>query len=219
MKSEENEVAVIEPTWLSVNVSNRALADLKMQRAMLKDYVKSQLIRDVDYGTVPGTQKDCLYKPGAEKLAILFKLGSRVIRQDKIIDHDNKFSMFTYAVEIFHLATGIAVAQCEGSINSSERGYVKRNYLEVINTLQKMAQKRAFVGAVIMAVGASDFFTQDLEDEKKANDDKAIEIKGSVKSQDEPVKSDGTCCNRRMMRDKFEPGKRFCLTCRKKEPI
>lgn len=33
-----------------------------------------------------------------------------------------------------------------------------------VNTLQKMAQKRAFVGAVLIACNASEFFTSDLED-------------------------------------------------------
>lgn len=35
---------------------------------------------------------------------------------------------------------------------------------ELINTIQKMGQKRAFMAAVIMTVNASEFFTQDLED-------------------------------------------------------
>jgi hypothetical protein len=33
-----------------------------------------------------------------------------------------------------------------------------------VNTLQKMAQKRAFVGAVLIATNASEYFTQDIED-------------------------------------------------------
>ncbi len=33
-----------------------------------------------------------------------------------------------------------------------------------VNTLQKMAQKRAFVGATLIATNASEFFTQDLDD-------------------------------------------------------
>jgi hypothetical protein len=33
-----------------------------------------------------------------------------------------------------------------------------------VNTIQKMAQKRALVGATLLAVNASEFFTQDLED-------------------------------------------------------
>jgi len=35
---------------------------------------------------------------------------------------------------------------------------------EVINTIDKMAQKRALIAATLVAVGASDFFTQDVED-------------------------------------------------------
>lgn len=37
------------------------------------------------------------------------------------------------------------------------------------NTIMKMAQKRAFVGAVLMATGASEFFTQDVEDLEEFN--------------------------------------------------
>jgi hypothetical protein len=35
---------------------------------------------------------------------------------------------------------------------------------DLVNTIQKMAQKRAFVGAALIGVNASEFFTQDLED-------------------------------------------------------
>ena len=35
---------------------------------------------------------------------------------------------------------------------------------DLVNTLQKMAQKRALVAAVLVATGASEFFTQDMED-------------------------------------------------------
>lgn len=35
---------------------------------------------------------------------------------------------------------------------------------DVVNTIQKMAQKRALVAAVLIATGASEFYTQDIED-------------------------------------------------------
>lgn len=38
------------------------------------------------------------------------------------------------------------------------------------NTIMKMAQKRAFVGAILIATGASEFFTQDVEDLKEFAD-------------------------------------------------
>jgi len=38
------------------------------------------------------------------------------------------------------------------------------NVFDVVNTIDKMAQKRALVAAVLVATNASEFFTQDLED-------------------------------------------------------
>ena len=35
---------------------------------------------------------------------------------------------------------------------------------DIVNTFQKMAQKRAYVGAILLAANASEFFTQDMED-------------------------------------------------------
>src|SRR5262249_1947298 len=35
---------------------------------------------------------------------------------------------------------------------------------ELVNTFQKMAQKRAFIAATLLATNASEFFSQDLED-------------------------------------------------------
>src|SRR5712691_3578553 len=39
-----------------------------------------------------------------------------------------------------------------------------------VNTLQKMAQKRAMVGAVLIATRASGFLTQDMEDTQEVSD-------------------------------------------------
>lgn len=38
------------------------------------------------------------------------------------------------------------------------------NIADVVNTIDKMSQKRAFVGAILLATGASEFYTQDVED-------------------------------------------------------
>lgn len=45
-----------------------------------------------------------------------------------------------------------------------QREQVKTWKLTHKNTIQKMAQKRAYVGAILNATGASEFFTQDVED-------------------------------------------------------
>lgn len=174
-----------QSTDLSVNLNSTAMASLKSQRTGLREFVTSQLRKETDFGVIPGTPKASLFKPGAEKLANLFQLGSRIIHRDKEVDIKANFAMYSVVVEVFHIPTGKAVSQCDGICNSHEKKYKMRSKYEfnpktkrkekvgdeetpigdILNTLSKMAQKRAYVGAVILATGASDFFTQDLEDD------------------------------------------------------
>lgn len=49
------------------------------------------------------------------------------------------------------------VSQTLGQIENPE-------IFDLVNTIQKMAQKRAFIAAVLIAVNASEYFTQDIED-------------------------------------------------------
>ncbi len=147
------------------------------QRQMLVEFVAKQMRKDVDYGTIPGTPKPTLYKPGAEKLSKLFGLSVKFETVDKTIDKAQNFAMFTYKATLTHIKSGQPIAECEASCNSQEKKYKERTVwigkqrtkeptpiFDILNTLQKMAQKRAMVGGVILAVGASDFFTQDMED-------------------------------------------------------
>ncbi len=51
------------------------------------------------------------------------------------------------------------------SVESQQTGRVSNpDIADQVNTIQKMAQKRSLVGAVLLAVNASEFFTQDVED-------------------------------------------------------
>jgi hypothetical protein len=51
------------------------------------------------------------------------------------------------------------------SIEGQQTGRVfNPDICDQVNTIQKMAQKRSLVGAVLIAVNASEFFTQDVED-------------------------------------------------------
>lgn len=185
MDDVSNLPAAREGEYLGSNlpVTQADLNALSDQRKMLLEFTAKQLRKDVDYGVIPGTKKPSLYKPGAEKLARLFGLGFNLTMTDKTIDKQDNFAMFTYRADIMHLKSGHQIAQCEASCNSQEKKYKERTVytwnekaqkklpaievtpiFDIMNTLQKMSQKRALVGGVILAVGASDFFTQDLDD-------------------------------------------------------
>ena len=56
-------------------------------------------------------------------------------------------------------------------ITEQAAGMIKNpDFADLINTVQKMGQKRAMVAAVLSATGASQYFTQDLEDGEHAPD-------------------------------------------------
>jgi hypothetical protein len=66
---------------------------------------------------------------------------------------------------LVHIPTGEVWAKAvSGSCNNFEAKYRSLNPYDVKNTLEKMSEKRALVAAVLIGVGASDIFTQDLED-------------------------------------------------------
>lgn len=178
---EVKELAVIEDqsqyAGSNLPVTQSDFDALSNQRKMLKTFTSSQLTKDVDYGIIKGTPKNSLYKPGAEKLLRLFGLGARFSQTDKEVDRRENYASYTYKCEVYHLKSGQVIAECEGVCTSHEKKYKTRKewvegkqqvintpIADIQNTLMKMAQKRAMVGATILAVGASDFFTQDLED-------------------------------------------------------
>lgn len=66
-----------------------------------------------------------------------------------------------------------------GSCNSKERKYIKQDSYSIINTILKMAKKRAFVDAVLSATRSSGIFTQDIED---LDDDNTVIIPKKNKS-------------------------------------
>lgn len=63
------------------------------------------------------------------------------------------------------------------------------NRLSLKNTIQKMAQKRAFVWAILMATGASEFYTQDVED-MNIGGAEVVEVVEEVKQEEKPVEKE-----------------------------
>lgn len=167
----------------SMPVTKQDLEALSEKRKVLKDFVKKELNEGIngDFAIIDGTKTHSLLKPGAEKLCQLFGLRSEINQVDRVLDHNGNFAMFTYKATIYHIRSGEKISECEASCNSKEKKYATKSVwknnvktveetpiYDIMNTLMKMAQKRALVGAVISATGASDFFTQDIDDAEDA---------------------------------------------------
>jgi hypothetical protein len=172
----------------------------------------------------------------------MFGIGVRLSFEGSRSRSARHFAMFSYMAEAYNLQTGVALAQCEGSCNSQEKKYRERTVkglkeatpiADVMNTLQKMAQKRAYVGAIIQATGASDLFTQDIDSAEDADQlgvsnrpepkKAAVIIPKVTSAKSEDQASAPICCEKPMMVSKFidrELGHApfYCMACKRKEP-
>ena len=177
------------------------LEQAKANYIQLKAFVASLMVRDEDYGVIPGTDKPTLLKPGAEKLLKMYGYAPTFEIVKETEDWQGGFFYYQVRAIILSKRTGNVIATGLGSCNSKENRYGdrwvmswkvppgmdKRNLetrefiskdnkkytqfkianpdmFSQVNTILKMAEKRAMVAATLHATAASDTFTQDMED-------------------------------------------------------
>ena len=164
-----------------------------MQKINTFQGIVRQTLKDGhDYGIIPGVQKPSLYKPGGEKICMLFGVNPEYDFMTVTEDYQSEF--FSYNIKCTLFKNSNAVAQGVGSCNSKEKkyrfinvdelpeGYVgiseqittrygqikykieNNDTCSLVNTILKMAKKRAFVDAVLQLASLSEVFTQDVED-------------------------------------------------------
>jgi hypothetical protein len=146
-------------------ISLEDIRELKSQYDLFRKLQRDVLEEGIDYGFPAGRrspeQKPSLYKSGAEKLLRLFNLSpSFEIISEKETDD---FIMYKFKC-ILRSATGRPIGEGYGACNSREKQGWNANPWAFQNNILKMAKKRSLVDAVLTGLGASNVFTQDLED-------------------------------------------------------
>jgi hypothetical protein len=182
--------------------------------------VHANLVKDLDYGVIPGTTKPTLLKPGAEKIAKLLGLSDQYIILDRQEDWNKPFFRYLVKCQLISIRGQVIVSEGLGECNSYESKYRYRDskrkcptcgsetiikgkeeygggwlcfkksggcgakfddndpqitdqvvgkvenedIFSLVNTLIKMAKKRALVDASLSAGRLSNVFTQDMED-------------------------------------------------------
>jgi len=91
------------------------------------EFTQKVMNKDQDYGTIPGVNKPCLYKAGAEKLCTLFGLSPKFELIERVEDwtgrDHNSESFFFYFYKCILLRGGEVVGEADGSCNSWEKKY------------------------------------------------------------------------------------------------
>ncbi len=85
--------------------------------------VHANLVKDQDYGVIPGTSKPTLLKPGAEKIAKLLGLADEYIVVDRQEDWQKPFFHYLIKCQLRHIASGVVVSEGLGECNSLESKY------------------------------------------------------------------------------------------------
>ncbi len=131
--------------------------------ANIETIVAKYLKAGRDYDRLPNTTKPTLLKSGAEILADVFGFRTTAKVINRIADYDKQFVLYEVCVTVIN-SDGNIIAEGLGSCNSRERKYLKTDFASNLNTVLKIAKKRAFVDAILTATHASHIFTQDMED-------------------------------------------------------
>ena len=186
-------------------VRHELTADEIVQQVQKILEIKEKAMKEnVHYGIIPGCKKPSLWKPGAEKLCLAFRLEpqfetiptddpNRTIKWEKW-DYKAKkeiegmtvgYVEYDSRCTLRHIPTGdIWARNIGGSCNNYEAKYRSLNPYDVKNTIEKMSEKRSLVAAVLIGTAASDIFTQDIEDvpqlisKENAEEDEAQEESG-----------------------------------------
>ena len=129
----------------------------------IESIVAKHLRAGRDYDRLPNTSKPTLFKSGAEILCGVFGYRSTTSVINRVIDFEKSFVMYEAQITVYDKDDKI-VAEGIGSCNSKERKYLRGDFCTQLNTILKMAKKRAYVDAMLTACHASKVFTQDVED-------------------------------------------------------
>jgi hypothetical protein len=91
---------------------------------VIREAASRAMTEGVDYGTIPGTDKPALYKPGSEKLGVLFQLDVQV-HNEKVWGPGDHLTVLSHAT-VFHAPTGARLGYGEGACSTREKKYAVR---------------------------------------------------------------------------------------------
>lgn len=118
--------AVIPPVPPTLAVAPSAKpAELVARLDAIKEAMETAMVEGVDYGKIPGADKPSLFKPGAEKLAVMFQFDVQTVTE-KVWGPDDHLTVNAHTT-VFHAPTGARLGGGEGLCTTREKKYAYRN--------------------------------------------------------------------------------------------
>jgi len=115
-----NEITVVNNSVSFIDsIDTSAVVSTMKKIATLQAVVQKTLKDGHDYGVIPGTSKPTMFKPGGEKICMMFGLTPHYDFMDKIENYKDGF--FAYNVKCTLYKEDKAVSQGVGSCNNYEK--------------------------------------------------------------------------------------------------
>lgn len=129
----------------------------------LQNFIKFMMVPNIDFGFVPGCPKPMLFKSGAEKLCDIYGLTKQIEVVKRLEDWDKGIFHYEVKATLINKKTGCVESEGVGCCNSKEKKFAKLDPFSIVNSILKMAKKRAIVDATLAATRTSGMFSQDME--------------------------------------------------------
>lgn len=98
-----------------------ATSEVIARAKQIREVMESVMKKDVHYGVIPGTQKPTMYQPGADVLAVTFRIAPKIGKlEDLSLEDDVRYRV---TVQGLHQATGDLLAEGIGECSSNEEKY------------------------------------------------------------------------------------------------
>jgi hypothetical protein len=99
----------------------QSAASVRQHVNLIQEVMQAVMKKEVHYGTIPGTQKPTLYKPGAEVLCTTFRLAPTY----PLVEDLSKQGVSRYRVtcRLTHQTSGVVMGDGMGSCSSEEEKY------------------------------------------------------------------------------------------------
>lgn len=121
------EIVPAAPAPAMISISTGAsIQEVVARRRLIKELMKEVLVEGEHYGKIPGTDKNTLLKSGAEKVASMFNLGPKIVKED-VIDLGEGHREYRLTIGLWHYPTGMFVGEGTGSCSTMESKYRYRN--------------------------------------------------------------------------------------------
>lgn len=113
---------VIDRTLATIDRgTNLATSEVIARTLQIREVMEKVMKKDVHYGVIPGTQKPTMYQPGADVLAVTFRIAPKV---DHIEDLSTSDAVrYRVRVQGVHQISGELLAEGVGECSSDEEKY------------------------------------------------------------------------------------------------